>query len=150
MGDNAIFLNITLDVCMKDMLCRSFKLIGNQIRNRPSLYSYIMKYKGASPSKHQSYESERNINYIKCFETFALYQKVNPQHARRAMLKKIEYEKNSVKSHNVNPNMAETIKRLRRRTGMLRKDQMDLLHNYDENLVNKILFNSSPPSSAFE
>ena len=66
------------------------------------------------------------------------------------MLKKIEYEKISVRSHNVNPNMADTIKRLRRRTGMLRKDQMDLLLNYDDNLVNKILSNGSPPSPSYE
>ena len=109
-----------------------------------------MKYKGTSPSKHQSYEQERNINFRKYFESFAAYKKVNPQQARRAMLKKIEYEKMSAKVHNVSPDMTETIKRLRRKTGILRKDQMDLLYNYDDNLVNKIFSNSFPPSSTHE
>ena len=59
MSENAIFFNISLDVCMKVMLCKSFKLIGNLIRNRPSLHFYIMKYKGVLSSNNRSYDIEK-------------------------------------------------------------------------------------------
>ena len=147
MSENAVFLNITLDVGMKDLLFRSYKLLGNLIRNRPSLYSHIMKYKGTSP---QSYEQDRNINFRKYFESFTAYKKVNPQQARRAMLRSIEYNEMCAKIHNVSPEMTETIKNLRRRKGILRKDQRDLLNIYDNNLVNISLHNGFPPSSTYE
>lgn len=52
MCENAIFLNISLDVYMKFMLGKSFKLLGNLIRNRPSLHFYILKYKGVLSSNN--------------------------------------------------------------------------------------------------
>ena len=144
MSENAVFLNITLDVGMKDLLFRSYKLLGNLIRNRPSLYSHIMKYKGTSP---QSYEQDRNINFRNYFESFKAYNKVNPQQARREMLRKYEYHEMGAKIHNVNPEITETIKILRRRKGILRKDQRDLLNTYDNNLVN--INNGFPPLSTY-
>ena len=66
------------------------------------------------------------------------------------MLRKIEYKEMSVKIHNVSPEMTETIKNLRRRKGILRKDQRDLLYSYDDNLVNISLSNGFPPSSTHE
>ena len=66
MGENAVFLNIALDLSMKNLLLRSYKLLGNLIRNRPPLYSYIMKYKGNCPD---SYDNCGNINLRKYFES---------------------------------------------------------------------------------
>ena len=143
MSENAVFLNITLDVSMKDLLLRSYKLLGNLIRNRPSLYSYIMKYKGNLP---HSYEQERNINFRKYFESFKIYNRLNPQQTRREMLRRDEYHEMSAKTYNVNPEVKETIKTLRRRKGILRKAQRDLLHTYDKNLVN--INNGFPPLSS--
>ena len=48
------------------------------------------------------------------------------------------------KIHNVSPEMTEAIKNLRRRKGILRKNQRDLLYSYDDNLVNTCLSNGFP------
>ena len=61
------------------------------------------------------------------------------------MLRRYEYNEMSAKIHNVNPEVTETIKILRRRKGILRKAQRDLLNTYDNNLVN--INNGLPPFS---
>ena len=66
------------------------------------------------------------------------------------MLRKFEYYEMGAKIHNESPEITETIKNLRRRKGILRKDQRDLLNNYDNNLVNISLYNGFPPSSTYE
>ena len=62
------------------------------------------------------------------------------------MLRRDEYHEMSAKIYNVNPEVTETIKTLRRRKGILRKAQRDLLHTYDNNLVN--INNGFPPLSS--
>ena len=66
------------------------------------------------------------------------------------MLRKFEYHEMGAKIHNVNPEITETIKILRRRKGILRKDQRDLLNIFDNNLVSISLHNGFPPSSTYE
>ena len=77
MSENSIFLNIELDIFMKQMLKRTFKLIGDLIKNRPSLHFKIMKYRGASTWDRQSYHLDRKVNYIKYFESFSVQPQVS-------------------------------------------------------------------------
>ena len=129
MCENAIFLNIDLYLTMKNFLLRSYKLIGNLIKNRPSLYSYIMKYKGYCPDSYQNFG---NINLRKYFEAFDTSYKFNPLHTRRNILRIIEYDLMSSKSNNTDPELYHVITNFRRKRGFLRKSQMLLLYTYDK------------------
>ena len=133
--ENAIFLNISLDVYMKHMLCRSFRLLGNLIRNRPSLHFNIMRYKGESSSNKQTYVIENRINYIKYFESFSSYTKMNPLQSRRVFLNRIEYDKMKLMSNSNNQVLVDNVKHFRRRRGILRKNQLDLMYKWDHNIV---------------
>ena len=69
MSENFIFLNIELDLFMKHMLNKTYRLVVNFIKNRPSLHYRIMRYRGESTWDRQSHHTDTNVNYIKYFES---------------------------------------------------------------------------------
>ena len=129
MCENAVFLNITLDLNMKYLLLRSYKLLGNLIRNRPPLYSYIIKYKGNCPD---SYENLGNINVRKYFASFNTCNKFSPLQMRRNMLRRVEYDSMGANIYNRDPDVNYAIKQNRRNKGILRRSQIYLLYTYDK------------------
>lgn len=88
---------------------------------------------------------ENKVNYRKYFESFSSYKKINPLQARRSLLNRIEYDKMKLMTNNNNHLLVENVKMLRRRGGILRKDQRDLLYKWDHNLVNQTYIHDPPP-----
>ena len=93
MSENLIFLNIELDLDMKHMLNKTYRLVVNLIKNRPSLHYRIIKYSSKSSWDRQSYHLDTNANCIKYFESFSSQPQVSLPLMRKNFLNKIEYNK---------------------------------------------------------
>ena len=139
MGENAIFLNITVQSEIKNLLTRSYKLLYNLIINRPPLYSYINKYKGNCPD---SYGNQGQINLRKYFTSFK-QNKQSPSFMRRDMLRRIEYGAMRYNMHNGDPETSYAIKKNRRNKGILKRAHRDLLYNYDKKIIDSHLLKNT-------
>ena len=103
----------------------------NLIKNRPSLFSYIIKYKGENI---HSYDNYGNINLRKFYSSFD-NPKRNPVYEKKNMLKLLEYDLMRLKIGNHNPSY-QIMKEYRKRKGILSKTKLLLLYNQDRLLLN--------------
>ena len=135
MNENANFLNIEADINMKQLLYRAKSLTENLIKNRPTLFSYIIKYKGENI---HSYDNHGNINLRKFYSSFDNPYKNNPSYEKKNMLKLLEYDLMSLKIRNHNPSYQpyQIMKEYRRRKGILSKTKLLMLFNQDKLLLN--------------
>ena len=118
-------------------------LVINLIKNRPSLHYRIMKYRGESTWDRQSYHFDTKVNYIKYFESFSSQSRVSLPGMRKNFLNKIEYTKLKLEINSTNIQEKENMKSFRRKMGYLRIQQLDLIYNYDLNILNK-MFDPQP------
>ena len=61
-----------------------------------------------------------------------------PPWSEKKFLNKIEYTKLKLEINSTNIQEKENIKSFRRKMGYLRKQQLDLIYNYDLNILNKM------------
>ena len=81
------------------------------------------------------YNIDRRVNYIKYFESFSSYTKTSLPQLRKLFLARIEYDKMKLNNNNRNQDEINNVKQFRRRRGILRRDQLNLIYKWDQNLV---------------
>ena len=102
-----------------------------------------MKYRGESTWDKQSYNFDKKVNYIKYVESFSVQPNISLPLMRKNFLTKIEYAKLRLQKNSNNSMDKQNVKSFRRRMGYLRKQQLDLIYNYDVDIL-KNMFDPLP------
>ena len=104
-----------------------------------------MKYRGASTWDRQTYNLDRKVNYIKYFESFSVQPKINLPQMRKNFLTRIEYDKLKLQNNSGNSEEINNVKQFTRRRGLLKKKQLNLIYNWDLDII-KNMKRDPPPS----
>ena len=121
------------------MLTKAGSIMKKVIKGRPTVQYYLQRYRGdVIWQKDDIYTNNFDVKHITCFQKEHHRHYMNATAARNRFLKESEYL-----SMRLNPAYASLQERLvaknfMRHVGVLKKQQLKLMSNFDKSVINNI------------
>lgn len=118
------------------MLKEVSSVISEVIKGKPTLQYCVQNYRGDPLlEKDNNYNKNFDVRYITYFQNAQHIHDLNADQATRTFFKESEYMSLRLRPVESSPQQKYIFQRFRRRAQVLRKQQLEIMNDYDEELI---------------